>query len=85
MQTARWGAAQATPQQANSDGTVQEAAQAMPLQEQGDSLDVVLVVRSAAGLLHVPLPFGSRISCLARKCLSVFFAVCILARPLQLL
>ena len=45
VQAARRGAAQATPQQANSDCIVQEAAQATPEQEQGDSLEVVLVVR----------------------------------------
>ena len=44
VQAACQGAAQVIPRQANSNGFVQEASQAVPQQEQGDSLDVILVV-----------------------------------------
>ena len=60
MQAARRGAAQPTPQQANSDGTVQEAAQVTSQQEQGDSLDVVLVVSQLPGGFTWRHMFGSR-------------------------
>ena len=53
MQVACQGAAQAILQQANSDGTVQEAAQATSQQEQGDGLDVVLVVSQLLGCFTI--------------------------------